>query len=266
MVAGWKTDSVRAASWRRGPAAPDPETNSRSWSIWIADAQTGNAHLVWQSPSTLLGSYPDAPGEANLHWAAGNRIVFLADLDNWPHLYSIPANGGTPTLLTPGPFMVENVVESRDRRFLYYGANTGTAKDDEDRRHIFRVPVDTAAPLALTSGEGLEWSPAIADDGHVAFIDAGARQPAGIGIVGADANGRRELNSGGVPGDFPRDALMVPKYVSFKTTDGWTIYGQLFARDDGAAANPQSSSCMADLHRRWCWAGTIWTITRTPMP
>jgi hypothetical protein len=43
----------------------------------------------------------------------------------------------------------------------------------------------------------------------------------GIGIVGADGNGRRELNSGGYPSDFPRDALIVPKYVSFKTTDGW---------------------------------------------
>ena len=29
-------------------------------------------------------------------WAAGDRLVFLADLDNWPHLYSIPASGGQP--------------------------------------------------------------------------------------------------------------------------------------------------------------------------
>jgi hypothetical protein len=64
--------------------------------------------------------------EANLHWADGDRLVFLAYLDDWPHLYSVAAAGGAPTLLTPGHFMVEHVTETRDRRFMIYDANTGT--------------------------------------------------------------------------------------------------------------------------------------------
>jgi hypothetical protein len=61
-----------------------------------------------------------------LHWAAGNRLVFLAYLHDWPHLYSVSAAGGTPILLTPGAFIVEHVSESRDRRFMIYDANTGS--------------------------------------------------------------------------------------------------------------------------------------------
>ncbi len=239
----WSPDGRQIAFVRRpgdgGPPKPLLTQSPDPWSIWIADAATGESHLVWQSPNTLLGSYPDTEGQANLHWAAGNRIVFLADLDNWPHLYSVSANGGgNPLLLTPGPFMVEAVAQSRDGRFLVYSANTGAAKDDGERRHIFRVPVDAAAPAAVTTGVGLEVKPVFGDDAHVAFIDADARTPHGIGLAGADGKSRHDLSSGGLPADFPRDALVVPKAVSFKSADGLTIHGQLFESDPGAGAKP----------------------------
>jgi dipeptidyl aminopeptidase/acylaminoacyl peptidase len=239
----WSPDGKSIAFVRREGAggAPKPilKQTPDPWSIWAADVATGEGHQVWQSPNTLLGSFPDTAGEANLYWAAGNHIVFLADLDSWPHLYSTTADGkGTPILLTPGNFMVEHVSESPDKKFLVYSANNGTTKDDEDRRHIFSVPVDSAQAKALTSGDGLEWMPVLADNTHVAFIDGGARTPPGIGIVGAAGDGRHELNSGAVPSDFPRDALLVPKYVSFKAADDLVVHGQLFQNDGNAGPKP----------------------------
>ncbi len=62
---------------------------------------SGAAHAVWRSPETLLGSFPDVAGNANLFWGAGGRLVFLAELDNWPHLYSVSEKGGAAMLLTP---------------------------------------------------------------------------------------------------------------------------------------------------------------------
>jgi dipeptidyl aminopeptidase/acylaminoacyl peptidase len=239
----WSPDGKKIAFVRRpgdgGPPKPLLVQTPDPWSIWVADAATGEGHVVWQGPETLLGSFPQTEGKANLHWAEGNRIVFLADLDNWPHLYSITADGaGRPLLLTPGPFMVEDAVESRDHRFFVYSANTGAIKDDGERRHLFRVPVGAATPAAVTSGDGLEVKPVLGDDAHVAFIDAGAKTPHGIGLAGTDGKGRRELASGGLPSDFPRDALVVPKAVSFKAADGLTIHGQVFERDDGLGRKP----------------------------
>lgn len=238
----WSPDVKRIAFVRRpgegGAPKPILKLVPEPWAIWVADAAAGEGRSVWQSPDTLLGSYPETAGEANLNWAVGNRLVFLADLDNWPHLYSISASGGEPLLLTPGDFMVEHVAESRDRRVMIYDANTGTAKDDDDRRHLFRVPVDRAVPVALSAGEGLEWSPAVAGDATVAFIDAGAKRPMSVSLIGLDGKNRRELKAGSVLADFPQDALVVPKSVSFKSSDGWTIHGQLFEKDGGEALKP----------------------------
>src|ERR1051325_7473690 len=184
----WSPDGKSSAFIRRpgDGGAPEPILKQvpQPWSIWVADAASGSGHLVWQSPDTLLGSYPETAGEANLNWAAGNRIIFLADLDNWPHLYSVPAGGGAPLLLTPGAFMVEQVAESKDHRFMIYSANTGSTAGDFDRRHLFRVPVDAAKPEAITAGETLEWNPVAADAGHVAFISASVARPPTVAIAG----------------------------------------------------------------------------------
>ena len=52
-----------------------------------------------------------------MRWAADDTLVFLSYRDGWPHLYSIhhPTEGGRPMLLTPGPFMVEQVTLTPDR-------------------------------------------------------------------------------------------------------------------------------------------------------
>ena len=234
----WSPDGSSIAFMRRPSHGDGPENflvqTPHPFAFWIADATTGKCHKVWSSPDTLAGSLPNLDENEPLFWMADNHLVFLAETDNWPHLYAVDTAGGDARLLTPGHFMVENVVLSPDHRSLVYSANTGETRDDEDRRHLFRVGTDGHAPQPLTSGDSLEWSPAALTEGRVAYIAAGAQRPAVVNVLTRPSESHT-LDTGSTR-DYPSSALVIPKLVSFKSPDGLTIQGQLF-RQAGAGAH-----------------------------
>lgn len=242
----WSSDGKQVAFVRTAGGGGAPKTvlelHPNPFSIWVGDVATGSARQIWKSPETLRGSYPTTEGRANLHWAAGNRIVFLADLDGWPHLYSISASGGEPLLLTPDPGMAEYIKLSPDRRTLVFAGNMGKGKDDIDRRHVFKVSVDRAGVTNLTPGEGNEWTPVVTGDGKsVVFLGGGAKRPPLPGVVPLAGGKPKLLAENLVPDDFPTAKLVVPRAVTFKASDGVTVHGQLFepaASSTGSAKKP----------------------------
>lgn len=227
-------DGKRIAFVRRPGEGGVPPTvldrHPQPWEIWVADVATGEARAVWKSPETLWGSLPNTRGEHNLAWGAGDRLVFLANLDGWPHVYSVPAAGGEPLLLTPGKFMAEYVAVTPDGRHVLYNANTGPDPDDDDRRHLFRVPVDAARPEALTRGDGIEWAPTATGDGAtLAFLASGPKSPPLPRVMPMSGGPAKVLAADRVPADFPGEQLVTPRKIVFRAPDGLTIHGQVFA-------------------------------------
>ena len=201
------------------------------WSIYIANATSGIANLIYTAPKTLRGSYPTTHGGTNLHWAADNKIVFLSYEDGWPHLYSMDATNGKPTLLTSGNFMVEHIELSSDKKWMSFSANTGPDSKDIERRHIARVSVNKSGIELLTPGEGLEWTPVITGDGKtMAFISATTQQPPVLAVMDLSTEsklinliGKQFINP-----SLPQQQFVQPKQVIFKSADGVLVHANLF--------------------------------------
>lgn len=240
----WSLNGDKIAFIRRpvSKGAPDSLLVKKvvPWSIYTADVASNKATLLWKAPNTLRGSLPSTHGGTNLHWTAGDKIVFLSYHDGWPHMYSINADGGKEKLLTPGAFMCEHISLSADKKQLVFSANTGNDKWDVERRHIAKVNIEQGSMQVLTQGNGLEWAPVLTDEGNtVAFISATAQQCPIPAIMKLNSDKKiRLIGAELVAHDFPKEKLITPKQVIFQSADGLTIHADLFLPEGGPAQKP----------------------------
>ena len=227
-----------------GKPQPLLQPQHQPWSIWKVNLIDQRATQLWKAPATLAGNLPATHGSSNLHWAAKDRIIFVSAADGWSHIYSLPSDGGEPTLLTPGDFMVEHVNLSTDKMQIYFSANTGMDPKDIDRRHIARVPVDRASMTVLSEGPNLEWTPVVTGDGkHLAFITSIGQQPPLPAVLNLEqvknfSANTKVLGKELIPGSFPVGQLVTPEQVIFNAPDGKRIHAQLFRAKRKAGKKP----------------------------
>jgi dipeptidyl aminopeptidase/acylaminoacyl peptidase len=231
----WSLDGKRIAFVRR-PAEPrntptgyflEPD-KPHPWAIWVADVSSANAREIWHSSASPEGSYPYMAKDTGsvIRWAADNRLLMASEQDGWQHLYSLPVEGGAPHLLTPGACEVEQWSLTPDSKTVLFNSNCG----DIDRRHIWRVGIDGGPPQSVTTGKGIEWSPAALSDGKTfAYIGSTSKlppqtfsgkldEPAKAKTLGPDSWSNNPLV----------DALVMPQQVIFRADDGLEIHGQIF--------------------------------------
>jgi dipeptidyl aminopeptidase/acylaminoacyl peptidase len=214
----WSPDSKHVVFMRR-------LVGGEPWTLRVATIADGSSRQIWRADSGSGSVFHALVADQQLFWGAGDRIVFPWEKDGWSHLYSVPLEGGRATLLTPGQFEVEHVAYSDDAKEIIYSSN----QDDIDRRHVWRVPVGGGSPVAVTTGEAIEWSPVFAGGG-VAYLRSDARMPGRAAIqVGGTV---RDLAPDAMPKDFPAADLVVPQQVIYTASDGMPIHGQLFLPAD----------------------------------
>ena len=202
------------------PSFETNEASSTPFSLFVADANSGDAHRIWTAHAGMGHAFYPSSSGAQLWWMNGNRVAFTWEGDGWAHLYAVPASGGNAERLTSGTFEVETVAESLDHSRLLYATNEGAI----DERHIWSVGLD-AHPKELTHGPSNQWAPTpLANDGY-AYVDAWYAAPPVLTVAGSP---EKQLVAVATPSTYPEREMVRPKLITYKSPDGWTIHAQLF--------------------------------------
>ncbi len=236
----WSPDGMQIAFIRtpaEGGSADSLTQRKRiPWSIRKIGLVAGEkSTLVWEAPNSYRGSLPTTDGGTNLFWPRVDRLVFTSYHDGWPHAYSVASTGGAALLLSPGDFMVEHLNVSADGNVVFFDANTGSDATDKDRRHICQSSIDKADMKVLTPGVGIEWT-AVSIKGGYAYIGSGAKKAPQLMISTSSAP--RSITESLISVEFPKNDLVEPKQVIFKSLDGLAIHGQLFDNSNGTQKKP----------------------------
>ncbi len=149
-------------------------------------------------------------------------MVFPWEKSGWKLLYSIPARGGEPTLLTPGEHEVSSVALDAQRKTIIYSSNL----DDVERWHLWKVDVDGGEPKQVTSGAGVEQAPSFLANGDVAYLEERADAASRIQLLVKDGEVRTLSSS--AEGAAVFEQFKMPEIVSFSAPDGLRIYGHLY--------------------------------------
>ncbi len=219
----WSPDGKRVAFIRK-PGTKMGElpdiTGGVKFSIWIADAVTGRAAMLWKSPGDDGGFAQEA--SKPISWTSTGRILFFSEHNGWNHVWSMNENGGDLKDITPGDGEIESYVTDPSAKYIYFDGN----REDIDRRHIWKSEVTSGNPVAVTSGGNIEMYPAFA--GNVLYAFRTTVNSAKT-LVRID-----EVSKSVVPvsnqksSTFNGAGFVQPEQVILKATDGTTIHAQLF--------------------------------------
>jgi dipeptidyl aminopeptidase/acylaminoacyl peptidase len=196
-------------------------TGGVKFSIWVGDATTLKAKMIWKSPADDGGFSQYATNKA-LNWTTTGRILFFSEHSGWNHLYSMNETGGDLKDITHGNGEVESYTLDPTSKFVYFDGN----REDIDRRHIWKSDITVGTPTAVTTGDGIEMYPAFAGTMLYAFRSTINTSKM---LVRVDEASKQTVQAY-VPKltTFSTKDFVKPEQVILKAADGTTVHGQLF--------------------------------------
>jgi dipeptidyl-peptidase-4 len=108
--------------------------------LLLADTRSGGVRPIFRDRSETWVDLAD-----ELHWIDGGKtVLWLSERDGWRHVYRVPREGGTPTLVTQVDGDVTEIAGLDEARgWIYVVASPQNAT----QRYLYRTTLDGRGPL-----------------------------------------------------------------------------------------------------------------------
>ena len=210
----------------------------------IVSVQTESSVTLWTTTAndtsrfTQIGASPLPSLRIAVGWTPDGKIIYNDPADGFRNIWRMDANGANVRQLTISPTDKDELVVTRDGRFIVY----------QQDPHIWRVRSDGSEPIELTHGR-LDVHPDVSPDGKSVYyasfadwspgiggeptlwrvsIDGGeptqiSRQPSSIPTISPDG---KQIGCIHFPGKDPRFSSALLAVTKADGTGGFTILQQ----------------------------------------
>lgn len=188
---------------------------------------------------------------------------FFSEQTGYSHLYKINVVTGEKIQITNGNFEVREAQISRNKQFWYISSGEVHAGED----HYYQMPINYNFTIKndqkdgkitkltnMTGGNEAVFAP---NDKYIAFRHSKTNKPWEVFVQPNQANSKAKQVTKSTTKTFESYAWRVPQIITFKATDGTTVYARLYKSADSLKAkNPavifvHGAGYLQNAHKRW---------------
>jgi dipeptidyl aminopeptidase/acylaminoacyl peptidase len=194
------------------------------------------------------------PGLFDVGFVSNDRVYFMSERTGYAHLYTVPATGGRATAVTSGVWEVTDVTLSPDRQTFYLT----TSETHPGERALYTVPVTGGPRTRVTPLQG--WTEGtLSNDGRtLALLHSTASTPPELYLMPAQPGAQPVQVTESRTAEFRRGPWIQPEVVTFRASDGQTVYARIYRPHDvgaqphgGGVLFVHGAGYLQNAHRGW---------------
>ena len=220
----------------------------------LLDVKTGNLKLLdRQRDEAWIGGPGIGWWGTGIGWMPDhNHIWFQSEESGYSHLYIVNIRSGKKKALTRGEFEIYNPQISLDKKQWYFTSN----EVHPGERHFYRMPLEGGEPEQLANLPGRTDVTISPDETWFAILNSTSNHPEELYLLQNRTGAKPVQVTESVTDEFKSYPWRNPEVVTFKASDGATVYARIYQPNDPVQNGPavifvHGAGYLQNAHKWW---------------